>query len=370
LPAGADKGVFVMDPKNDEQPLVTSYSLTVDQQLPAKFKIELSYVGNHSDFLQAYTNFFNGIPLGAMTHAITDHPSECFAGSKDSMTSTACQQLYRKFPDYTTINESITAGKAQFDSLQASLNRNVGFLTLQTNYTWSKQLGNGVQLANGGFPGALSISDAEHWLWGILPNDRAQALSLAYVVNVPSTHAGNKFLKGVANGWQISGITQVQSGAQMAVQGNANLNFNLQQGNIGANQDSVHLLGTPDITLYPLITCNPTQGLTKDQFMNPNCFSPAPNGALGTGGMPYMPGPKFWSSDLTLIKSFKLSERQGLQFRFAAFDFLNKSLLSLTNNDNHLKLTFDSSGKANSNFGVATYHVGHRILEVGVKYWF
>jgi len=370
LPAGANKGVFVIDPNEDEQPLVTSYSLTVDQQLPAKFKLELSYVGNHTDFMQSYTNFYNGIPIGAMTNAIADHPNECFTGGKDSMTSTACEQLYRKFPDYTTINESITAGKAQFDSLQASLNRNVGYLTLQANYTWSKALGDGAQLANGGLPGALSTSEAEHWLWGILPNDRAQALSLAYVVNVPNTSTGNKFVKGAANGWQVSGITQVQSGAQMAVQGVVNLNFNLNQGNLGANQDNVHLLGTPDITLYPLITCNPTQGLSKNQFINPNCFSPAPNGALGTGGMPYIPGPTFWSSDLTLMKNFKITERQGLQLRFAAFDFLNKSLLSFTNGDNNLKLTFDSSGKANSNFGLATYRVGHRILEVGVKYWF
>jgi len=370
LPAGANKGVFVMDPKNDEQPLVTSYSFTIDQQLPSKFRLELSYVGNHEDFMQSYTNFFNGIPLGAMTNAITDHPNECFTNGKDTMSSTACQQLYRRFPDYTTINESITAGKSQFDSMQASLNRNVGYLTLQANYTWSKALGDGVQLANGGLPGALPVHDAERWLWGVLPNDRAHALSLAYVVNLPNTHTGNKFVNGAANGWQISGITQVQSGAQMAVQGGTNLNFNLQQGNIGPNQDNLHLLGTPDITLYPLITCNPTQGLNKNQFINPNCFSPAPKGALGTGGMPYMSGPMFWSSDLTLMKNFKLSERQGLQFRFAAFDFLNKSLLSFTNNDNNLKLTFDSGGKANSNFGLATYHVGHRILEVGVKYWF
>src|SRR4029077_2983759 len=130
LPAGANKGVFVIDPNEDEQPLVTSYSLTVDQQLPAKSTLELSYVGNTTDFMQSYTNFYNGIPVGAMTNAIADHPNECFTGGKDSMTSTACEQLYRKFPDYTTINESITAGKAQFDSLQASLNRNVGYLTL------------------------------------------------------------------------------------------------------------------------------------------------------------------------------------------------------------------------------------------------
>jgi hypothetical protein len=45
-------------------------------------------------------------------------------------------------------------------------------------------------------------------------------------------------------------------------------------------------------------------------------------------------------------------------------------LLSFVNNDNNLKLTFDANGKANSNFGVATSHVGRRLIELGVKYTF
>lgn len=371
LPAGGDKGVFVMDPKDDEQPLVTSYSLTVDQQLPAKFRLELSYVGNHTEFLQAYTNYFNAIPLGAITTAAyTAFPTDCFKGGNDSLGSTACEQHFRKYPDYTTINESVTAGKAQFDSFQATLHRNVGILTLQANYTFSKALGDGEALNNGGLPGALTIAQSNKWLWGVLPLDRANALSMAYVISVPYSHSSSAFVKAAANGWQVSGITQVTSGAQIAVQGGANLNFNLQQGNIGPNQDNVHLLGTPDITLYPVITCNPAKGLAHNQFINPSCFAPAPAGSLGTGGMPYLAGPRYWNSDLTLMKNFRLSERQSLQFRFSGFDFLNHSLLSFTNSDNNLKLTFDSSGRANSNFGLAQYRFGHRILELGMKYSF
>lgn len=373
LAPGGPKGVFVMDPTNDEQPLVTSYSLTVDQELPARMRLELSYVGNYSDFLQGYTNFYNGIPLNAMANAVTQYPGTCShvdssGNLADDRGSTACQQLYRKFPAYTTINTSVTEGAAQFDSMQASLRRNVGFLTLQANYTWSKALGNGVQLANGGLPGALSKSAAEHWLWGILPQNRAQAFSIAYVFNVPKTN-GSSWVRGLANGWQISGITQIQSGAQLTAQApSTGLNFNLSQA--GSNQDNVHLLGTPDITIYPVITCNPTQGLKPNQFANPNCFAPQPVGQLGTASLPYLPGPKFWNSDVTLIKNVRVTERQNLQFRFAAFNFLNHSLPSFTNGDGNLNLSFDANGKANSNFGLATYRVGHRILELGAKYSF
>jgi hypothetical protein len=365
------KGVFVMDPKNDEQPLVTTYSLTIDQQLPAKFRLEASYVGNYGQFFQSYTNFYNGIPLGAITMASeTQFPADCFTNGTDSLGSTACEQHYRQFPDYTTINEAVTAGKSQFDSVQASVRRDVGAVTLIANYTFSKALGDNGQLSNGGLPGALSISQSEHYLWGILPSDRAHALSLAYFFTVPKI-GGNSFIRGAVGGWQLSGITQVESGAQLSASGGlTSLNFTLTQA--GANQDNVHLLGTPDITLYPEITCNPAKGITgKNQFANPNCFGPAPAGQLGNGAhLPYLPGPMYWNTDLTLLKNFKITEHQNLQFRVAAFNFLNHDLLSFTNNDNNLKLNIDASGKAQSTFGQALYHVGNRIVEVGAKYSF
>jgi len=371
LAPGAFKGVFVMDPKNDEQPLVTTYSLTIDQRLPAKLEMELSYVGNHTDFLQSYTNTFNAIPLGTINPAaaIAAHPNECFANNTDSVGSNGCLAFYRPYSDYTTINESITAGKAQYDGLQASVRRNIGFMTLNANYTWSKALGDGAQLSNGAFPSAIPISQAEHYLWGVLPQDRKQAFSAAYVFNLPNSHSGNGLVKGLANGWQISGITTVQSGSQVFIQGGTNFNFNLQQGNVGPNQDNVHLLGSPDITLYPLIVCNPAQG-SNDQFINPACFKPAPAGSLGTGSMPYLPGPMFWNSDLSVMKNIRITEHQNLQFRVSAFNFMNHALTSFTNGDNNLKLTFDSNGNANPDFGKATYKVGRRIVELGVKYSF
>jgi len=379
----------VMDPKNDEQPLITTYSLTVDQQLPHRFRFEASYVGNYGQFFQSYTNLYNGIPLGAITTAaFSKYPTDCGSPTSDSLGSTACEQHFRQFPDYTTINESVTAGKSQFDSLQASVRRDVGVVTLLANYTFSKALGDtGQQLSNGGLPGALSIAQSERYLWGVLPNDRAHTLSLAYVFTMPKI-GGNRALRQAIGGWQLSGITQVESGAQLSASGGlTSLNFALNQG--GANQDNVHLLGTPDITLFPTLTCNPAKGITgSDQFANPNCFGPAPAGQLGNAAhMPYLAGPMFWNTDLTLLKNVKITERQSLQFRIAAFNFLNHDLLSFTNNDSNLKLGLNDLGQvitgtscpatsggtsctSPSTFGKATYHVGGRLLELGVKYSF
>jgi len=343
-----------MTPNNDEQPVTTSYSVTIDQQLPAKFHLELSYVGNYTQFLQGTVNL-NSVPLGALNNV------SC------NITDPTCQQTVRPYQKYQTITGSVTAGGAQFDSFQASLHRSVGFLTMQANYTFSKALGNGVAINNGGLTGALPDYGV-HWLWGVLPFDRAHAFSAAYVFTLPKLRRSNSFVRGALNGWEISGITQVQSGAQLTAQSGTSLNFNYS-GPLGA----VQALGTPDITLYPLIVCNPTSGLKHNQFANPNCFAPAPQGSLGTGGMPYMAGPTFWNSDISLLKNFQITEHQGLQFRFSAFNFLNHGLRSFTNGDSNLKLNFASGSNITTNadtFGVADYHLGHRILEFGLKYSF
>jgi hypothetical protein len=111
--------------------------------------------------------------------------------------------------------------------------------------------------------------------------------------------------------------------------------------------------------------------MKANQYVNPACFAAAPINGLGTGGMPYLPGPMFWNSDLSLMKNFKIGEHQNIQFRFAGFNFMNHDLTSFAANDSNLYLTFNSAGQlANPNFGIAEYKMGHRIIEMGVKYSF
>jgi hypothetical protein len=357
------KSIAVADPKDDEQPLVTTYVFSIDQKLPGKLLLELSYVGNHTDFMQANPNI-NAVPMGALLNATCD------------ITTSGCQQLYRPYLNYQDMGTSLTAGKARFDSLQISLLRNVGFLTMQANYTWSKALGVGPTINNGGLTGALPNYGQDYY-YGVLPNNRAHVLNLAYVFNLPSTKRGHPIVRGVVNGWQVSGITTIESGANLTAQtGGWNLNYSRDNGTAPdgstISYDNTHTLGTPAVTLQPLITCDPKKGVSGQQYLNPSCFSPAPtDGTLGTGGMPYLPGPLFWNSDLSLMKNFRITERHNLQFRFAAFNFMNHSLWSFSGNDSNLYLQFDADGVLkNPNFGVARYKYGHRILEFGVKYSF
>src|SRR5260370_636242 len=123
--------------------------------------------------------------------------------------------------------------------------------------------------------------------------------------------------------------------------------------------------------MLPVLTCDPRTNLKANQFINASCFAPPTPGHNGSVILPYLKGPAFFNQDISLFKDFNISERQKLQFRFSGYNFLNHPLTSFINGDNNFNLSFDSSGKlSNSRFGYADWRIGHRIIQLAVKYNF
>ena len=77
------------------------------------------------------------------------------------------------------------------------------------------------------------------------------------------------------------------------------------------------------LVLEPQLVCNPGANLKSGQYFNPACFAPPNPGQNGTLIWPIFHGPAYFDSDLTLSKRFKITERQAVEFRVSAFNFLN-----------------------------------------------
>jgi hypothetical protein len=180
-------------------------------------------------------------------------------------------------------------------------------------------------------------------------------------------------LEGLVNGWQLSGITQLESGPNLSAIQGENFGMNLNSATIPGTSyiiSNVSLLGTPDIQLNPVLTCNPSSGLGPHQYINPSCFSsPKAIGQNGPTVMPAIYGPAFFNSDLGMFKNFNITESKKLQFRFNAYNFLNHPLWSF--NGSNLSLGFDPSGAINTPlFGTTTNKQGHRVIQAAVKFYF
>jgi len=408
---GSTITVTADDPKDSEQPVTYNYNFTVDQQAPWHMNFEVAYIGNQSAHLvrQAASNGpsmqnVNIIPLGAffgpdpLTHQT--YPA--------SNIPTANTSDFRPYPNYGNVNVPEHTNWANYNALQVALNKQSGSLVFGVNYTLSKALAVRGNWDTGNIGDPINA----HHDYGIVSFDRPQVINFNYSYQEGIKFRRNRELGWILNSWELGGITSLQSGPDLAIaNGSTNFGFSANAGyytdstlktsvNVPANAST--WLGSSDYTLQPTVTCDPRKGLhsailsgnqVSRQYANGNCFGLPAQGTQGAWTLPDVRGPLFFKSDLSLYKDIQMSERQNLQFRMAAFNFLNHPIPSFTNNDgNALALTYSdptcntTTGAggcyltqsaafaglqlSNASFGYTPYKFGVRIVELGVKYNF
>jgi hypothetical protein len=384
-----------VDGKDDKQPYTDSWSATIDQATPWQGLLEMAYVGNRSRDLQntqggAGSNI-NLVPAGKM-----------FAASNPGL---ADSNAYRPLFGYGDLNLATNNLYSNYNAMQVTWARHAGLQTIQANYTWQKALGIVSPTVN---PFNLAANYAAE------PTDRRQLFNAAYSIDLGHRLKVNPFVNGALNGWQFSGITQLESGANITYGGAYNVNTNYNMGfscsptqqetdnkiqcttnaaiipgsgsNYSVNGVAVgvpgvpinnqSILGTNAQQLNPLITCNPSNHVGAHQYVNPSCFAPPTiANQNGPNMVPVSYGPGYFNSDLAVFKNFDITEKRKLQFRVQAYNFLNHPLWSFPNGSN-LTLQYQQDPvtqqitQTNADFGKTTEKQGARILEFAAKFFF
>ena len=390
-----------VDSNDDNQQYTDSWSTTVEQATPWQGLLSMAYVGNRSRDLQntagGQGSNINLIPLGSFTGNNS--------GNGDTTTN-------RPFPGYGDINLATNNLYANYNAMQVSWARRGGNYTIQANYTWQKALGIVNPTVN---PFDL------HANYAALPSDRRNLFNVAYSIDLGNRVHVNPFVNGALNGWQFSGITQAQSGANVTYGGNytpnnsPNLNYNMSlscvpsaaetaagiycyksnaiipgsgsneatkdaQGNLvlvgaapGNPLNNLSIFGTNAQQLNPLVTCNPSGHNSSHTFVNNSCFA-APATQAGPAMVPVSYGPAYFNWDLAVFKNFAISETRKLQFRVQGYNFLNHPLYSF--NGSNLTLQYQQDPvtggftQADTNFGKTTEKQGQRIVEFAAKFFF
>jgi Carboxypeptidase regulatory-like domain len=348
-----------VDKLDDRQPLTKSYSFTIQQRLPWSSMLEVAYVGNQStDLLNTSGGQganVNLVPLGAMLSSNN--------GGVDPNGLTA--NNFRPIKAYSNINLATNNVYANYNSMQVTWARTKGRYILSMNYAFAKAMG----FVN---PSLDSFNFANNYT--VQASDRRHIFNLAYSVELGNP-VRNKLAGGVLNGWQFSGVTQVQSGANLTGNRGENFGLNLNGYKVPGttfNVSNASLLGTPNIQLQPLVTCDPTANLAAHQYINGNCFAiPTQIGQNGPTTLPVVYGPAFFNTDLGLFKNFPIKERMKLQFRANGYNFINHPLWSFAGNTNLTLGYSGTTGLLNSpTFGYTTQKQGHRVVQLAVKFIF
>jgi hypothetical protein len=343
-----------VDSKDDKQAYTDNYNFTISRRLPWASLLEVSYVGNQTRDIAGNNRNINLVPVGAL---LSSNNGGVDPASLDP-------NKFRPLLGFSDLSLATNLAWANYNAVQMTWARTQGRYTINANYTYGKALG----IVN--FADQFNLNND----YGVQPGNRKQIFNIAYSVELGNfTH--NKVGGGVINGWQLSGITQFQTGANLTgFSGNGNFSLNANSYKVpGTNYvlSNASLLGTNDIQLNPILTCNPTSGLGHNQYINPSCFSlPTQIGQNGPTELPAIYGPAFFNWDLGLFKNFQIRESMKLQLRFNGYNYLNHPLWSF--NGANLNLGFDgTTGKLNTpTFGTVAEKQGHRVVQLAVKFFF
>ena len=272
-----------------DTPYTMSYSLSIQRELPRGIFAEASYVGNLGRHLirqpdinqPTFDQIRNNAPPGPNLNA----------------------NALRPFKGYTAIRMRMSDSTSNYHGMQLYAAKRKGDLLMTTSYTWSKVLTDA-----SGFNDNPEDPFNRDFNYGPATFDRRHVFALTYTYTVKVFSRTQGWVRAILDGYEVSGITRLQSGPYLSVTATGNSIF----GNRRADCIS------PD-ALFP----NGERG--PNNWANRAAFAAAPDTRRGTCGAGTLEGPGSQTWDFSLRRRFELTEKFKLQFQADIFNAFNRT---------------------------------------------
>jgi hypothetical protein len=275
-------------------PLLKSWNLTVQRSISADTVAEIGYVGSHGTNL-AWLTDLNQVP-------------ESELGPNDAS--------YRPYPEFQSITGVTTASVSNYNAFQAEITRRMshGFM-FNFNYTWSHMLSTQDSSGWGSKQGNQPYQNAYYPGRNYGPSnfDIRHMFKGEVIYNLPFGR-GRTFLNKsavldqVIGGWTLSGTLVVQTGNPFTPYMLVNNSYSL----------SSNAVQYPNVVGNPMLA-NPT----ISSWFNVNALAAPLPGTFGNMGRNILYGPGLSDVNMSLQKTFSITERIKLDFMANATNVLN-----------------------------------------------
>jgi hypothetical protein len=268
---------------------------------------------------------------------------------------------------------SLSNGISNYNALEASLQERFSRgLQAQVNYTWSKclsdtpgffgQFGDNVgteaqTIAGWAFPQNPynQIGD-----YGRCPQNIASIFNGYVVYELPFGHGrqfgndSNTVVNAIAGGWRVSSSFIFHTGFAQTIFASSDTSGT---GGFSTRADCV-----PGVPARVPMVFNPANSGVS--FLNPAAVTTPAAGTFGNCGVGAFDGPGYKSADISLSKSFSITERQAFEFRMDMTNFTNTPIFNFGQE-------FSGQHTAGaSNYGEIFTSQGARQIQFGLKYSF
>jgi len=299
-------------------PYLQTWTFSVQRTLPGSLFLEAAYVGSKGTKLDK---------LDDLNIAATPPPPG-FTGTLQSR---------RPFPNYGFILFGANKGTSSYNSLQMSLRKQLSHgLSFLGSYTYSKSLdtdsfdSKACRCYVTGHPGKARSEF-----------DERQRFVFSWSYELPFKPQSS-VVKSVLGGWQVTGITTLQSGFPFTVRTSRDY----------SNRSST-------FNQLPNRTCDgnlPTGQRKPEKWFDTSCFSAPALNTVGNSGWQILDTDGLINQDLGLLKNFALRESLNLQFRAETFNLFN-----------HTNFGVPGSILENPTFGVVLSSLPQRIIQFGLR---
>jgi hypothetical protein len=312
-------------------PSYMDYNLSVQREIMPSTVLEVGYVGTKGTHLLGDVDFNQPTLDARLANPGVD------------------VNAIRPYPGYGVITDRIPVFTSNYNSLQASLNRRFSKgLTVQLGYTWSRLLTTSPQ------DRALATYNTYDLRQSYGPStlNTPQMFIASYVYDLPFYRNQNGFVGKLLGGWEISGITTIQTGQSVSITQSSDPFgvSGLYPGGLGMTRPG----STVQIRADQI--GNASGPKTAAEFFNTAAFTDAV-GHFGTSpvGAVYGPGLQVW--DMSLIKNIRFVERVGVQLRLETFNTFNHGNPS----------TIDTNVDDGASFGTVNGWHDPRNVQIGAK---
>src|SRR5580693_3044422 len=315
--------LFVLEvPRHFVVPNTQQWNLTLQRDLGRKWVLEVGYVGTKGTHLRETRDAIqsvNATPANPFT--VTDTSGHSYQITNNTFSNAIARTPTPGLNGYSGYQIFANDAYSIYHSLQGTVSRRWDHGYIQAAYTFSKNIdatSTGNTANNTAFNDESTINASR----GISDFNRPQVLKLSYVYELPFFAHATGFTRAAASGWSVSGVTSFQSSLPFSVLDSNGGNAFLGAGTspVSASLASGASIGSGmssgSVTQRLNGWLNPAAFTTAPQLYPTQCATDPNFCTTGFGdlGRNIYRGPFQQNWDFSLIKHFRITERQDLRF--------------------------------------------------------
>jgi hypothetical protein len=328
------QNLFVLEvPRHFVVPNTQQWNLTLQRALGKSWVLEVGYVGTHAIHLRETRDAIQSVDASpAHPFTVTDTNGNSYQITTNTFANAIARTPAPGLNGYSGYQIFANDAYSTYNALQATASRRWGQNYVQAAYTFSKNI-DATSTGNTAFNTAYNDQSNINASRGISDFNRPQRLALSYVYNFPFFAHATGAKEVLLGNWAFSGVTIFQSGIPFSI-------YDSSAGTAFLGQGSTPLLGASlaaGASIASGLTSGNIHQRISNGYLNPSAFVPAPllyptqcqsdpnfcPTGFGDLGRNLYHGPFQQNWDVSLIKYFKIGERQEIRFTADFFNIWN-----------------------------------------------